>query len=86
VVNYSNVHMMLSPKLLDGAMAPTGQQMTAQIMYASIELKMYAAFSELLAEHNLDGCCRRTVWNRHLPDHHSLLVVLARRGEEATAE
>jgi hypothetical protein len=39
-----------------------------------------------LAEHNLDGCCRRTVWNRHLPDHHSLLVVLARRGEGDTAE
>ena len=41
-----------------------------------IALKMYSNFAELLTEHSLDGYCRRTVWNRHFPDHHSLLVVI----------
>ena len=40
------------------------------------EMLLYAHFAELVPTHNLGGCCRRIVWNRHFSDHHSLLVVL----------
>ena len=69
--------MINKPRLLDGAMAHQNQRMSAEILCAPIELAMYAHFSELVEEHSLGGCCRRTVWNRELPDHHYLLVVLS---------
>lgn len=68
--------MVLKPRLYDGCVAAKSVVVSAEILYADVELQLYEGLTAHIEEHELSGTCRRTVWNRHLSDHHILAITI----------